>query len=260
MTDLHDTGTGPTEAGADEVSDVAGSFAQGVLADGVSNECYSEHKGAYVHLFMGGYPADGFTDDYALARAAEIGEEVASMGWFVAKAEIVIGDDSPSRGLAIEDGDADEDEEPQTMLFVDLFPRLGEMSDAAGHERFFWHASPTSNRASILADGLLPRACGNDFIVLPEDRIYACTHAMFLENVELDMARSRSWRDLDLWRIDLAAIPDHEWRDDVEMEGMSAWTHEAIPAEALMRCGRLQHMHSGGWRCLEGHAETRAAA
>ena len=249
-----------SEASADEVFGVAETFAQGVLDASVSNECYAEHKGGYVHVFLGGYPADGFCEDYALARASELGEKIASIGWFVAKAEIAIGDDSPSRGLAIEDGDAEDDEEPQTMLFVDLFPRLGGMSDAAGHEHFFWHASPTSNRASILTDGLLPKACGNDFIVLPEDRIYACTHAMFLGNVELDMARSRRWRDLDLWRIDLTAIPDHEWRDDVEMEGMSAWTHDAIPAEALKRCGRLENMHSGGWLCLEGHAEKRIAA
>jgi len=239
-----------SEASTDEVSDVASSFAEGVLADNVSNECYAEHKGAYVHLFVGGYPADGFTDDYALARAAEIGEEVAAMGWFVAKAEIVVADDSPGREAAIEDGDADEDGEPQTMLFVDLFPRDGALNEAASHERFFWHASPVSNRDSILERGIQPRACGNDFIVLPEDRIYACTHAMFLESVELDMSRSRHWHDLDVWRIDLSAIPGHEWRDDVEMDGMSAWTRQTIPPEAISLAARLNGMHSGGWRRL----------
>jgi hypothetical protein len=146
------------------------------------------------------------------------------------------------------------------MLFVDLFPRDGAPSEAAGHEPFFWHASPASNRAAILRDGIQPRSCGNDFIVLPEGRVYACTHAMFLERVELDMSRSRRWRDLDLWRIDLSAIPGHEWRDDVEMEGVSAWTRQAIPPEAISLAGRLDGMHSGGWRRLVQPSERFDAA
>ena len=236
------------EAGVDEVFDVAESFATSVLNGNVSNECYAEHKDGYVHLFIGGYPADGFTDDYALARAAAIGDEVAAMGWFVAKAEIVIADDSPARKIAIEDGDMDEDEEPQTMLFVDLFPNEGRPCENAGHQPFFWHASQKGNRESILRNGIEPRCCGNDHIVLPKGRIYACVHAMFLERVELDMSRSRDWKDLDLWRIDLSAIPNHRWREDVEMDGISSWTDKTIPPEALLLCGRLEHMHSDGWR------------
>ncbi len=240
-----------TEASVDDVYEIIRSFAEGVLAANVSNECYADHQGGYVHLFVGGYPADGFSDDHARSIVERLKEIAEPLGWFVAKAEIVVADDSPSRAIEIEDGLVDEEDEPQTMLFIDLFPAEGTRCENSLHQPFFWHASPSANRSSILENGIEPRTCGNDHITLPEGRIYACVHAMFLERVEIDMGRSRNWTGLDLWRIDMSRIPDHRWRMDVEMDGISSWTDIAIPPHAIEWCGTLEGTHSGGWRRLD---------
>jgi hypothetical protein len=135
-----------------------------------------------------------------------------------------------------------------------VFPNEGPTHE--GGESILWHASPPSNRESILAEGLIPKTGGNDHISLPTGRIYVCVHAMFLEHVELDMAKTRRWKDLDLWLIDRSAIPGHAWRTDVEMENVSAWTDLAIPPEALTLVGPLTGTHSHGWRRLPTEAPS----
>jgi hypothetical protein len=203
-----------TESTVDDVNDVA------------ANETYAEHKGGYVHVFLGGYPEDGFDAAHAHGLADEIGRLTAPLGWFVAKREIKRYDQA--FGEVDEDPDAGS---PQNMIFIDLFPMIGErqvVPDAV------WHLSPSSNRASILDNGLLPRNGGNDHISTVGRRVYVCMVHVGIQDVRDDLLTHRGWTDLDLWRIDTASIPDHDWRVDVETERTGAWTSGAIPPTALV--------------------------
>lgn len=214
-----------TEASVDDVNDVAILFADDVLDRGVANETYAEHKGGYVHVFLGGYPEDGFDARHAHGLADEIGAMVSSRGWFVAKRVIKRYDEAF--------GDVDEDPDagsPQNMMFIDLFPASGEKQAMPA---VAWHLSPSSNRESILRDGLTPMTGGNDHIETPGGRIYACLTDSGIDDVRQDILTHRGWSDLDLWRIDVGSIPDHDWRVDVEMERTGAWTALTIPPASL---------------------------
>jgi hypothetical protein len=216
------------EASTDVVHDQVFALAERTLGGGRSNECYSEHKDAYVHLFVGGYPADGFDEAYARGIAADLSTLIAPLGWFVAKLHF--------DHHEAEDADEFPDEEPQLMCFIDVFPMEGARVALLWHPSapHAWHASPRAARDGILADGLRPSTGGSDFIVTANARIYVVVDRQDVEHVVADMRRWRTdWDEWDLWRIDLAAVPDHVWRDDVEARGMCAWTDAAIPATAV---------------------------
>ncbi len=211
------------EAPVDEICDIAESFAERVLSRNVANETYAEHKGGYVHLFLGGYAADGFDQDHASRLVAEIGAIVEPLGWFVAKTQF---DEHHSQ-----DADEHPDEEPQTMCFVDIFPLEGETvvpTDA------LWHVSPRSVRESILENGLRPSRGGSDFITTANERVYVALEDEDAHAFAEDMRRLRDgWDEYDLWRIDPIVASGMRWRIDVEAPGMGAWTDAPIPASAL---------------------------
>lgn len=211
------------EAHVDEIHDIAETFADTVLSREVANETYAEHKNRYVHVFLGGYPADGFDQEHALGLVSEMSALVAPLGWFVAKTQF---DEHHSQ-----DAEDHPDEEPQTMCFVDLFPLEGDtivLRDAP------WHVSPRLARDSILKDGLLPSRGGSDFITTANARVYVAIDDDDAHAFAEDMRRLRDgWDEYDLWRIDPAVAAGMRWRMDVEAPGMGAWTDAPIPASAL---------------------------
>lgn len=217
-----------TESSTDVVHELVYALADRTLVGGRSNECYSEHKDAYVHLFVGGYPGDGFDEAYARGIAADLAALVAPHGWFVAKIHF--------DHHEAQDADEFPDDEPQLMCFIDVFPMKGRRVALPWHPSatHAWHAAPRTARDGILAHGLRPSTGGSDFIVTANARVYVVVDRDDVEHVVADMRRWRTdWDEWDLWRIDLAAVPDHVWRDDVEARDMCAWTDAAIPASAI---------------------------
>jgi len=212
-----------TEASVDAVFEIAQSFAERVLSDGVANETYAEDKTHYVHVFLGGYPSDGFDHEHARGLAAKLEAVAGPLGWFVAKTQF---DEHRSQ-----DADEHPDEEPQTMCFVDLFPLVGRIvvPDAA-----LWHVSPRSVRESILEHGLRPSTGGSDFITTANARVYVALDDDDAHCFAEDMRRLRDgWDEYDLWRIDPSVCARSRWCMDVEAPGMGAWTTVPIPPAAL---------------------------
>jgi hypothetical protein len=210
----------PVEAGVDAVYDMVEAFERTIDALGVTNEVYAEHQEHYVHLFIGGQTEDGFTDELARSIAGDLDAVVRPQGWFVAKCSLA------------RHPDADGESEPQTMCYVDVFPLRGAVQ-AMG--TFAYHLAPPACRDAIAAGGLAPRTGGNDHIVTANPRVYVAVDRIVVSHLEEDMARLRGWSELDVWQIDLALVPDHEWLVDVEMAEIGAWTPDAIPPSALRR-------------------------
>lgn len=217
-----------TEASPDQVLETARAFAERILADGACNEAYAEHKTHYVHVFLGGYPEDGFSEDEGRRLASELADLVSPSGWFVAKCHFDL--------YEADDADEHPDESPQTMCFVDLFPREGLNIPSPA---LVWHLSPVDMHDSIAAHGLEPRTGGSDHIETPEGRVYVLTDEVLAEGLALDMRRLRGWTSIDVWSIDAASLDGHRWRLDVEIPHGSAWTDLAIPCAAMQHRGSI---------------------
>lgn len=208
------------ESDVDAVYDLVEAFERTIDALGVTNEVYAEHQEHLVHLFVGGQPEDGFTDDVARSIADDLDRIVRPHGWFVAKCSLA------------RHPDADGESEPQTMCYIDVFPLRGAVQAMGA---FAYHLAPSACRDAIAAEGLTPRTGGNDHIVTANPRVYVAVDRIVVSHLEEDMARLRGWSDLDVWQIDLALVHDHEWLVDVEMPEIGAWTPDAVPPTALRR-------------------------
>lgn len=212
-----------SEARPDAILEIASDFAERLLRRDCANEAYAEHKTHYVHLFMGGYPGDGFHQSYAMAEVERLRRLIAPLGWFVAKTAF--------NQHEADDADEHPDEEPQTMCFVDLFPMLGE---ATVPGPVLWHVAPRSARDGILAKGLLPSFGGSDFIITENARVYAARDEDAAHRFADEMHRLRDdWDEWDLWRIDAARMPDADWRVDVEAPVSGLWTTSPVPTAAI---------------------------
>jgi hypothetical protein len=220
-----------SEASPDDVHEIVEAFEEEVHEHNVCNEVYTEHNGSYIHLFLGGYPEDGFSEDVGRKMAAALHDKVEPLGWFVSKCDFKLYDDF------FDDGDP-EGASSQIMCFIDIFPLHGEAAELDVEK--VYHVCRPEDVAGILQHGLQPRTGGNDHIQTKNGRVYVCTHRDQLGRIELDFERLRNWYDLELLEIDLRAIPDHKWYDDVEMSGASVWTPEVIPPTAISHLGNLK--------------------
>lgn len=203
------------------------------IDDDVSNEHYVElggnGNGGYVHLFVGGYPEDGFTEQYAKSLAGELDKAVRPHGWFVAKSECKLYDD------AFGEEPDPEGASSQVMCFIDVFPLFGKKVEVPEE---VWHVCRSQDAASIEEHGLNPSQGGNDHIQTVNGRIYVCTHQSYLQWIQDDFRKHREWKDLDVFKIDTENLPNI-WHEDVEWGGSAAWTAEPIPSTSLTHMGKL---------------------
>lgn len=219
-----------SEATTDEVYDFVDAYVADIEDRGVANEVYAEHQGPYVHLFVGGYPEDGFSEEVGRDIARDLGDKIRQFGWFIAKCEFKLYDDHF--------GDSDpEGASSQIMCFIDAFPLYGAPEENVPDE--VYHVCRPEDLASIMKDGLEPRRGGNDHIQTENGRVYAITGKSFLWRVEDDLRQHRDWTDLELIAIDAERFPGR-WFEDVEMSGASIWTPDHIGPEFLTHLGKLR--------------------
>lgn len=216
------------EASPDEVHEIVEAFEKAVEDDEICNEVYSEHHGDYIHLFLGGYPEDGFDEAKGREYATALNEKMKPMGWFVSKCDFKLYDD------AFDESDP-EGASSQLMCFIDVFPLHGERHEI---EDVVYHVCRAEDVEAIKRHGLEPRTGGNDHIQTANGRVYVCTHKMFLWRIENDFVKLRGWRDLHVFAIYTEGL-DNDWYQDVEMGGAAAWTPQPIPPQAMHHLGKL---------------------
>lgn len=206
------------EAHIDRIYDIVESFEQGLGDRAICNDTQPEHQEHLVHLFLSGLESDGFTVDAAREIADELDVLVRPHGWFVAKCATLT-DPAPQHTDA-----------PQRLCYIDVFPMTGAVQEVPG---MVYHVAPRSLRLRIVGEGLKPACGGNDHITTPDARLYVALHFVVAEELVADMERLRGRREYDIWGIDLEGLPDLDWRRDVEMPDLSAWTRRALPADRL---------------------------
>jgi hypothetical protein len=222
------------EMSTDDMDDFLYAWVNHIEGYGVCNEVYAEPHDGYGHLFIGGYPEDGFTEEVGQKMAKELDDAVREHGWFVAKCEF------KNYDAVFNDPDPDENAgSPQLMCFIDVFPMFGEEVTHEVKHSLVYHASNPDFRKEISASGLRPHTGGSDHITTAQPRLYVMKHKMFLHNLRTDMRKLRGLSNLDLWEIDLSLLPDHRWYEDVEYGGAAAWTTSPIPPHAMRRIGTL---------------------
>lgn len=207
-----------TEAHVDRIYDIVEAFEQVLAERAVCNDLQPEHQEHLVHLFLSGLESDGFTADAARAIAEELDAIVRPYGWFVAK-----------RATLLDPG-AHHAQDPQRLCYIDVFPLIGAVQPVPNA---VLHVAPRHLREAIRSEGLRPARGGTDHITTPDPRLYVALHREVAKAIVEDMERLRGWREFDIWRIDLSDLPDIDWRRDVEMPGLSAWTHETIGPDHL---------------------------
>lgn len=125
------------------------------------------------------------------------------------------------------------------MCFIDVFPTHGQRVEGDDLPQFVYHVCHPDSVNDILKDGLNPRTGGSDHITTANGRIYVALDKTVLRHLEIDMMKLRGWNTLAVFEINTAGL-QNEWFNDVEMDGMAAWTPQAIPASHLKYLGHYQ--------------------
>lgn len=206
------------EAHIDRIYDIVEEFEGRLAGRGICNDTQPEHQEHLVHLFLSGLESDGFTAQAVESIADELDALVRPHGWFVAK-----------RATLLDPG-AHHASDPQRLGYIDVFPLLGASQKVPGT---VYHVAPRELRSAIAAEGLKPGFGGTDHITTPDARLYVALHLLVAEELVADMERLRGQREYDIWRIALTDLPDLDWRRDVEMVDLSAWTRQTLPADRL---------------------------
>jgi hypothetical protein len=220
------------EVDPDFIYDLVTEFEGKVEARGCCNEVYSEHQGEYVHLFIGGYSEDGFSEAVGREIAKELDAEVRPHHWFVSKCEFKLYTE------AFGEAPDPEGATPQIMCFIDIFPMHG--ADEPTYGETVYHVCRAQDVASIEKHGLQPRT-GSDHIQTANGRIYVCLRYDDIPVIADDFGKNRKWErgDLHVFAIDTSLL-DNRWYRDVELNGTSAWTPDPIPASALGYLGPVK--------------------
>lgn len=202
------------------------------IDDEVCNEHYAEcgTHGDYAHLFVGGYPEDGFDRAYGQSIAKRLDDAVRPHGWFVSKCEFKEYNDAFG-----EEPDPD-GASSQLMCFIDVFPMHGDKTEVPAE---VWHVCRPEVVKDIQQHGLQPRNGGSDFIQTANERIYVCLNEFEVQWVAEDFYKHRGWTDLQVFKVDTTKLKN-DWYEDVEMGGRAAWTPQPIPPQALSHMGDVQ--------------------
>lgn len=214
------------EASISDMEDVAQNFIASI-DENIANEKYFDTYGEYIHFFIGGYQADGFTKAYAKAQAKRLSNIIRPLGWFVSKLSF----DYHQSDIE----DEYEDQEPQLMVFIDIFPLLGREISVPP---IVYHIAKTSNLESIKQHGLLPSKGGSDFIKTKNPRVYVCLNKNDLATVIKDMDKWRGKDDLSIISISTKGL-SNKFYNDVEMTE-AAWTPTTIPASAIIKIAKVR--------------------
>ena len=216
------------EASAEDVWDVIHEFSDSLQTamhhdpEAFFNEVYPEDNQNFPQLFIGGYPADGFNKESVRKLVQPLVVKLETMGWFLSK--------QFETQYASFDDDEEEGLEPQKLMYLGWFPHRGdnEMVDSRA-----WHISPTTNRASILQNGIKAGRGGSDFIHTSNNRVYVIIDDFHIDDIIKDIRKHRpDWTSLDIWQIYTWDCVD-EWYEDIELPGTAAWTPHDIPADAV---------------------------
>lgn len=221
------------ELSTEEMIDFVSDWEMENIDENVCNEHYAEcgNHGDYAHLFVGGYPEDGFSEDYGREIAKKLDAAVRPHGWFVSKCQFKFYDDA--FGEVREEGDG----ESQIMCYIDVFPMHGNREENV--PEVVWHVCRPEVVEDIKAHGLQPRNGGSDFIQTANGRIYVCLNQFELQWVAEDFYKHRGWTDLHCFQIYTDEL-GNDWYEDVEMGGRAAWTPQPIPAEAVHHMGPVK--------------------
>lgn len=175
------------------------------------NEVYVQDHEKYLHIFLGGYRGDGFTQKKAKEFMKEISDLIGNE-YFVAKNKFDYYDDESGYSR-------------QLMYFIDIFPIYGNKIDPENIDGdSLYHIFPKKYENQIKAKGIVPKKGGSDFIKTVNSRIYLCS-ANSVYDVYSDLLKNRNEEN-----YKIAIVPKNSLGtlyEDVEMPDCY-WTENKI--------------------------------